>query len=42
LKSSELFKKYIDREYDVYDLPSQISDLLKHKDEYEFAIPVFH
>lgn len=42
LKSSEFFKNYIDREYDVFDLPNQMSDFLKHKDEYEFAIPVFH
>lgn len=42
LKSSELFKENINREYDVYDLPSQMSNFLKHKDEYELAIPVFH
>ena len=42
LKSAWFFEKYIDREYDLYDLPKQIDCFLKNKDKYEFAIPVFH
>ena len=42
LKSAWFFEKYIDREYDLYDLPKQMDSFLKNKDKYEFAIPVFH
>lgn len=42
IKSAAFFEKYIDREYDLYDLPKQMDQFLRHKDEYEFAIPVFH
>jgi len=42
LKSAAFFEKYIDREYDLYDLPKQMDSFLKNKDKYEFAIPVFH
>lgn len=42
LKSAWFFEKYIDREYDLYDLPKQMDCFLKNKDKYEFAIPVFH
>ena len=42
LKSASFFKKYLNREFDVYDLPNQMYLFLKHKDEYEYVIPVFH
>lgn len=42
LKSVELFKKYIKREYDLYLFPEDLNLFLDKRGEYEKVIPVFH
>ncbi|MDP5039036.1 MAG: ATP-grasp domain-containing protein [Candidatus Gracilibacteria bacterium] len=42
LKSSELFKEFLNKNYDFYDLPKDMDLFLENKDKYDFAIPVFH
>ena len=42
LKSVELFKKYLKREYDVFLLPEELESFLQKRSEYEKVIPVFH
>jgi D-alanine-D-alanine ligase len=41
-KSAKLFKDHINKDFDYYELPKQLSDFLKNKDKYNLAIPVFH
>ncbi|MCP4523091.1 MAG: ATP-grasp domain-containing protein [Candidatus Gracilibacteria bacterium] len=42
LKSAGFIKKYIQEEYDFYELPKQMDTFLENKDKYSLAIPVFH
>lgn len=41
-KSAKLFKDHINKDFDYYELPKQLSNFLNNKDKYNLAIPVFH
>lgn len=42
IKSSDFFKKYLNKEFDYFVLPEEIEDFLAQKNNYELVIPVFH
>jgi len=41
-KSALFFKKYLNQDYDYYELPKELDNFLRNKDKYSSAIPVFH
>ena len=41
-KSANFFKKYINKDFDYYELPEQMEDFLVNKNKYNLVIPVFH
>ncbi len=42
LRSAEFFEKYINKDFDFYDFPTDLEKFLKNKDSYDLAVPVFH
>ncbi len=42
IKSSAFFEKYIQKDFDRYDLPKQLEEFIRNKDKYCLAVPVFH
>ena len=41
-KSADFVKKNLNRDFDYYELPSDLELFLENKDKYNLAIPVFH
>ncbi len=41
-KSANFFKKYINCNFDYYELPDQLDEFIKNKALYNLALPVFH
>nr|MDD3720540.1 ATP-grasp domain-containing protein [Candidatus Gracilibacteria bacterium] len=42
LRSAAFFKKYLNKDFDFYDFPSDLEKFLENKDKYNLAIPIFH
>lgn len=42
LRSAWFFRDFVKKDFDFYDFPADIEKFLENKNNYEFAIPVFH
>lgn len=41
-KSANFFKTYLQKDFDDFELPKDLEDFIKNKNNYNLAIPVFH